>query len=149
MRSYADLDAGNEIRDKAVPGEAVAFLDDDREKIGRSADEAVIAMPGVSGECPQEPYGTLKKSGFERIPSCRAYRKSSMGIRGLYSYRYGSERPAFRQTGNRIGRRCYAEGVLQLSGFDRNEYEGRYGASGISAARGKKCDARFCKLGGN
>ncbi|MDR1257641.1 MAG: polysaccharide biosynthesis protein [Spirochaetaceae bacterium] len=85
---FAGRTLANEIRGKAVLGEVVAFLDDDREKIGRSvdgipvlgpirdvarllrrksADEAVIAMPGVSGEYLQELYGILKKSGFERI----------------------------------------------------------------------------------
>jgi FlaA1/EpsC-like NDP-sugar epimerase len=85
---FAGRTLANEIRGKAVLGEVVAFLDDDREKIGRSvdgipvlgpirdvarllrrtsADEAVIAMPGVSGEYLQGLYGILKKAGFERI----------------------------------------------------------------------------------
>jgi FlaA1/EpsC-like NDP-sugar epimerase len=85
---FAGRTLANEIRGKAVFGEVVAFLDDDREKIGRSvdgipvlgpirnvarllrrksADEAVIAMPGASGEYLQKLYGILKKAGFERI----------------------------------------------------------------------------------
>ncbi|MDR0663560.1 MAG: polysaccharide biosynthesis protein [Spirochaetaceae bacterium] len=85
---FAGRTLANEIRGKAVFGEVVAFLDDDREKIGRSvdgipvlgpirdvarllrrksADEAVIAMPGVSGNYLRELYGILKKAGFERI----------------------------------------------------------------------------------
>ncbi|MDR2098320.1 MAG: polysaccharide biosynthesis protein [Spirochaetaceae bacterium] len=85
---FAGRTLANEIRGKAVFGEVVAFLDDDREKIGhsvdgipvlgpirdvarllrrKSADEAVIAMPGVSGKYLQDLYAILKKAGFERI----------------------------------------------------------------------------------
>jgi FlaA1/EpsC-like NDP-sugar epimerase len=85
---FAGRALANEIRGKAIFGEVVAFLDDDREKIGRSfdgipvlgpirdvarllrrksADEAVIAMPAVSGEYLQDLYGILKRAGFERI----------------------------------------------------------------------------------
>ncbi|MDR0408787.1 MAG: polysaccharide biosynthesis protein [Spirochaetaceae bacterium] len=85
---FAGRALANEIRSKAVFGEVVAFLDDDREKIGcsvdgvpvlgpirdvarllrrKSADEAVIAMPAVSGEYLRELYDILKNAGFERI----------------------------------------------------------------------------------
>jgi FlaA1/EpsC-like NDP-sugar epimerase len=85
---FAGRTLANEIRNKAVFGDVVAFLDDDREKIGqsvdgipvlgpirdvarllrrKSADEAVIAMPGVSGKYLQELYAILKKAGFESI----------------------------------------------------------------------------------
>jgi FlaA1/EpsC-like NDP-sugar epimerase len=85
---FAGRTLANEIRGKAVFGEVVAFLDDDREKIGqnfdgvpvlgpirdvarllrrKSADEAVIAMPSISGKHLQDLYGILKKAGFERI----------------------------------------------------------------------------------
>jgi FlaA1/EpsC-like NDP-sugar epimerase len=85
---FAGRTLANEIRCKAVFGEVVAFLDDDREKIGqsidgipvlgpirdvarllrrKSADEAVIAMPEVSGKFLQNLYGILKRAGFERI----------------------------------------------------------------------------------
>jgi FlaA1/EpsC-like NDP-sugar epimerase len=85
---FAGCALADEIRGKAVFGEVVAFLDDDREKIGqsingipvlgpirdvarllrrKSADEAVIAMPAVSGKYLQDLYGILKKAGFERI----------------------------------------------------------------------------------
>jgi FlaA1/EpsC-like NDP-sugar epimerase len=85
---FAGRTLANEVRGKAIFGEVVAFLDDDREKIGqnvdgipvlgpirdvarllrrKSADEAVIAMPSVSGEYLQNLYTILKKAGFERI----------------------------------------------------------------------------------
>ncbi|GMO21334.1 MAG: nucleoside-diphosphate sugar epimerase/dehydratase [Termitinemataceae bacterium] len=78
----------NEIRTKSVFGKVVAFLDDDVSLIGKlvdgipvlgpirdvakllrrkSADEAIIAMPGVSGEYLKELYDILKAAGFERI----------------------------------------------------------------------------------
>lgn len=85
---FAGRTLANEIKSKAVFGEVVAFLDDEKELIGqdldgipvlgpirnvarllrmKSADEAVIAMPGVSGAYLNELYGILKKAGFERI----------------------------------------------------------------------------------
>jgi FlaA1/EpsC-like NDP-sugar epimerase len=78
----------DEIRAKAVFGEVVAFLDDDRKKIGRPiggvpvlgpirdvaqllrtnpADEAIIAIPGAGRDFLKELYGILKKAGFEKI----------------------------------------------------------------------------------
>jgi FlaA1/EpsC-like NDP-sugar epimerase len=85
---FAGQTLANEITAKAVFGEVVAFLDDDREKIGRSiegvpvlgpirdvarllgmnpADEAIIAIPGAGREYLKELYGVLKKAGFEKI----------------------------------------------------------------------------------
>jgi FlaA1/EpsC-like NDP-sugar epimerase len=85
---FAGQTLANEIRAKAVFGEVVAFLDDDRGKIGRAiegvpvlgpirdvarllrmnpADEAIIAIPGAGREYLKELYGVLKKAGFEKI----------------------------------------------------------------------------------
>jgi FlaA1/EpsC-like NDP-sugar epimerase len=85
---FAGQTLANEIRAKAVFGEVVAFLDDDREKIGRPiegvpvlgpirdvarllrmnpADGAIIAIPGAGREYLKELYGILKKAGFEKI----------------------------------------------------------------------------------
>jgi FlaA1/EpsC-like NDP-sugar epimerase len=85
---FAGRTLASEIKNKAVFGEVVAFIDDEKEKIGqeldgipvlgpirniawflriKSADEAVIAMPGVSAEYLKEIYGILKRAGFERI----------------------------------------------------------------------------------
>ncbi|MDR0638345.1 MAG: polysaccharide biosynthesis protein [Spirochaetaceae bacterium] len=85
---FAGRKLAQEIREKAVFGEAVAFLDDDPEKIGRqidgipvlgpirdvarllrtmAADEAVIAMPTASREYLKDLYGILKAAGFEKI----------------------------------------------------------------------------------
>jgi FlaA1/EpsC-like NDP-sugar epimerase len=85
---FAGQTLANEIRAKAVFGEVVAFLDDDREKIGRPiegvpvlgpirdvarilqtnpADEAIIAIPGAGRDFLKELYGILKKAGFEKI----------------------------------------------------------------------------------
>jgi len=85
---FAGRTLANEIRQKAIFGEVVAFLDDDAEKIGRKiedipvlgpirdvarllrmnpADEAIIAIPGVNREYLKELYSILKKAGFDRI----------------------------------------------------------------------------------
>jgi FlaA1/EpsC-like NDP-sugar epimerase len=85
---FAGLNLAVEIRTKAIFGEAVAFLDDDPEKIGRRvegipvlgpirdvarllrmnpADEAIIAIPAASREYLKELYQILKNAGFERI----------------------------------------------------------------------------------
>jgi FlaA1/EpsC-like NDP-sugar epimerase len=85
---FAGRTLAEEFKTKAIFGEVVAFLEDDKEKIGRnidgipvlgpirnvasllrmkSADEAVIAMPGVSGEYLGDLYNILKKAGFDRI----------------------------------------------------------------------------------
>jgi FlaA1/EpsC-like NDP-sugar epimerase len=85
---FAGRTLASEFKTKTVFGEVVAFLDDDKEKIGqeidgipvlgpirniagllrmKSADEAVIAMPGVSGEYLKDLYDILKKAGFDRI----------------------------------------------------------------------------------
>ncbi|MDR3302408.1 MAG: polysaccharide biosynthesis protein [Spirochaetaceae bacterium] len=85
---FAGRTLAAEFKTKAVLGDVVAFLDDDKEKIGqdidgipvlgpirnvarllrmKSADEAVIAMPGVSGEYLNELYAILKTAGFDRI----------------------------------------------------------------------------------
>ncbi|GHU41900.1 capsular polysaccharide biosynthesis protein [Spirochaetia bacterium] len=85
---FAGRTLANEIKTKGIFGKVVAFLDDDREMIGqmvdgitvlgpirkiapllkrKSADEAVIALPGVSGEYLKELYNILKSAGFEKI----------------------------------------------------------------------------------
>ncbi|MDR0654674.1 MAG: polysaccharide biosynthesis protein [Treponema sp.] len=85
---FAGRTLAKEIREKAIFGEVVAFLDDDPAKIGRRiegipvlgpikdvarllrmnpADEAIIAIPGASREYLKELYGILKKAGFEKI----------------------------------------------------------------------------------
>ena len=85
---FAGQTLANEIKSKGIFGEVVAFLDDDKEKIGRrlddipvlgpirdvarllrlqSGDEAIIAIPGAGRECLKELYGILKNAGFERI----------------------------------------------------------------------------------
>ena len=85
---FAGRSLAAQIREKAVFGEVVAFLDDDLEKIGtridgvpvlgpirdvarllrmNPADEAIIAIPGASRECLKELYCALKKAGFEKI----------------------------------------------------------------------------------
>ena len=85
---FAGRTLANEIKQKAIFGEVVAFLDDDPEKIGRKiegipvlgpirdvarllrmnpADEAIIAIPGVHREYLKELYSILKKAGFARI----------------------------------------------------------------------------------
>ncbi|MDR3324982.1 MAG: polysaccharide biosynthesis protein [Spirochaetaceae bacterium] len=85
---FAGRTLAAEFKAKAVLGEVVAFLDDDKEKIGqevdgipvlgpirnvarllrmKSADEAVIAMPGASGEYLGDLYLVLKNAGFDRI----------------------------------------------------------------------------------
>ncbi|TVQ25740.1 MAG: polysaccharide biosynthesis protein, partial [Spirochaetaceae bacterium] len=78
----------SEIRTKGNLGTVVAFLDDDREKIGRRideipvlgpindviellqrtpADEALIAMPGASRDRLRQIYLVLLRAGFARI----------------------------------------------------------------------------------
>ncbi|MDR2510546.1 MAG: polysaccharide biosynthesis protein [Spirochaetaceae bacterium] len=85
---FAGRTLANEIKTKAVLGEVVAFLDDEKTLIGqdvdgipvlgpirnvarllrnKSADEAVIAMPGAAGSYLKELHAILKKAGFERI----------------------------------------------------------------------------------
>jgi FlaA1/EpsC-like NDP-sugar epimerase len=85
---FAGQALANEIKNKAIFGEVVAFLDDDPDKMGHKiegipvlgpvkdvawllrmnpADEAIIAMPGASREYLKEIYGILKRAGFERI----------------------------------------------------------------------------------
>ena len=85
---FAGSTLANEIKQKAILGELVAFLDDDPEKIGRKiegipvlgpirdvarllrmnpADEAIIAIPGINREYLKEIYTILKKAGFVRI----------------------------------------------------------------------------------
>ncbi|MDR1900880.1 MAG: polysaccharide biosynthesis protein [Treponema sp.] len=85
---FAGQTLAHEIKTKAVFGEAVAFLDDDPEKIGRRidgipvlgpirdvarllrmnpADEAIIAIPNASREYLKEIYSILKKAGFVKI----------------------------------------------------------------------------------
>jgi FlaA1/EpsC-like NDP-sugar epimerase len=85
---FAGHRLAQEIKEKAVFGKVVAFLDDDPEKTGKrldgipvlgpirdvarllrmkAADEAIIAMPTASREYLKELYGILKAAGFERI----------------------------------------------------------------------------------
>ncbi|GMO35935.1 MAG: nucleoside-diphosphate sugar epimerase/dehydratase [Termitinemataceae bacterium] len=85
---FAGRTLANEIKTKSIFGKVVAFLDDQRDLIGqdvdgipvlgpirnvakllrrKSADEAVIAMPGASGEYLNELYGILNAAGFEKI----------------------------------------------------------------------------------
>jgi FlaA1/EpsC-like NDP-sugar epimerase len=85
---FAGRKLAEEIREKAVFGEVVAFLDDDPGKIGRqidgipvlgpirdvarllrtmAADEAIIAMPTANREYLKDLYGILKAAGFENI----------------------------------------------------------------------------------
>ena len=85
---FAGCTLANEIKQKAIFGEVVAFLDDDTEKIGQKidgipvfgpirdvarllrmnpADEAIIAIPGINKDYLKELYLILKKAGFEKI----------------------------------------------------------------------------------
>jgi len=85
---FAGQTLATEIKSKGIFGEVVAFLDDDKEKIGRrlddipvlgpirdvarllrlqSGDEAIIAIPVAGREYLKELYGILKNAGFERI----------------------------------------------------------------------------------
>ncbi|MDR1469009.1 MAG: polysaccharide biosynthesis protein [Spirochaetaceae bacterium] len=85
---FAGRKLAGEIKEKAVFGEVVAFLDDDPQKIGRqidgipvlgpirevarllrtmAADEAIIAMPTASREYLKDLYAILKAAGFEKI----------------------------------------------------------------------------------
>ncbi|MDR0526851.1 MAG: polysaccharide biosynthesis protein [Spirochaetaceae bacterium] len=85
---FAGRSLADEVKSKAVFGEVVAFLEDDKTLIGqtldgipvlgpirnvarllrnKSADEAVIAMPSASGAYLKELHGILKKAGFDRI----------------------------------------------------------------------------------
>jgi FlaA1/EpsC-like NDP-sugar epimerase len=84
----AGVSLARDIREKRFPGEVVAFLDDDREKIGarvdgvpilgpidaaaslvekRPADEALIAIPSASREKLRSIYNVLESAGFSRI----------------------------------------------------------------------------------
>jgi FlaA1/EpsC-like NDP-sugar epimerase len=86
---FAGQTLAREIRNKAVFGEVTAFLDDDRDKIGRhvdgvpvlgpiedearllgmqaAADEAIIAIPSASREYLKKLYAILKQAGFQKI----------------------------------------------------------------------------------
>lgn len=85
---FAGRSIAKEIRDKGILGKVVAFLDDDREKIGTKidavpvlgpiedvvsllettpADEALIAIPTAGREKLAELYQTLKRARFSRI----------------------------------------------------------------------------------
>ena len=91
-----------EIRRKGILGHVVAFLDDDREKIGTDrgypgprdpindvidllqrtpADEALIAMPGASRERLRQIYLVLLRAGFARIRILPESRSSSTARR--------------------------------------------------------------------
>jgi FlaA1/EpsC-like NDP-sugar epimerase len=85
---FAGTTLASEIRNKGILGTVVAFLDDDREKIGtlieaipvlgpirdvlrlfknNPADEAIIAIPSATRAYIRELYTLLKKAGFQRI----------------------------------------------------------------------------------
>ncbi len=85
---FAGISIARDIREKRFPAEIVAFLDDDREKIGtriddvpvlgpieaaaslvekRPADEALIAIPSASHEKLRSIYDILERAGFSRI----------------------------------------------------------------------------------
>jgi FlaA1/EpsC-like NDP-sugar epimerase len=85
---FAGISIARDIREKRFPAEIVAFLDDDRGKIGtridgvpvlgpieaaaslvekRPADEALIAIPSLSREKLRAIYGILERAGFSRI----------------------------------------------------------------------------------
>ncbi|MDR3147357.1 MAG: polysaccharide biosynthesis protein [Treponema sp.] len=85
---FAGQTLARELKNKAIFGEVVAFLDDDPEKIGRRlegvpvlgpirdvarllrmnpADQAIIAIPSASREYLKELYAILKRAGFETI----------------------------------------------------------------------------------
>src|SRR6056297_769558 len=85
---FAGASIAAEIRRKGILGQVVAFLDDDREKIGTRientpvlgpidavidllqrtpADEALIAMPGATRERLRQIYLVLLRAGFARI----------------------------------------------------------------------------------
>ncbi|MDR2176822.1 MAG: polysaccharide biosynthesis protein [Treponema sp.] len=85
---FAGQTLARELKNKAVFGEVVAFLDDDPQKIGRRmegvpvlgpirdvarllrmnpADQAIIAIPSASREYLKELYGILKRAGFQTI----------------------------------------------------------------------------------
>ncbi|MFW5689150.1 MAG: polysaccharide biosynthesis protein [Spirochaetota bacterium] len=85
---FAGASIAEEIKRKGILGQVVAFLDDDREKIGSRiddipvlgpindvidllqrtpADEALIAMPGASRERLKQIYLVLLRAGFARI----------------------------------------------------------------------------------
>jgi FlaA1/EpsC-like NDP-sugar epimerase len=85
---FAGQTLARELKNKAIFGEVVAFLDDDPGKIGRQvegipvlgpirdvarllrmnpADEAIIAIPSASREYLKELYGILRRAGFEKI----------------------------------------------------------------------------------
>ena len=85
---YAGQNLANEIKNKGIFGEVVAFLDDDPLKIGKRienipvlgpindvakilrlhpADTAIIAIPDASREYLGELYRILKNTGFDKI----------------------------------------------------------------------------------
>ncbi len=85
---FAGASIAAEIRRKGILGEVVAFLDDDRDKIGTRideipvlgpiddvidllhrtpADEALIAMPGITRERLRQIYLLLRRAGFTRV----------------------------------------------------------------------------------
>lgn len=85
---FAGTSIAKEISSKGIFGSVVAFLDDDKEKIGRKIDgipilgciedavrliridaesEAVIAIPSISSERLREIYTLLKNAGFLKI----------------------------------------------------------------------------------
>lgn len=85
---FAGASIAAEIRRKGILGEVVAFLDDDREKIGTRideipvlgpindvidllhrtpADEALIAMPGIPRDRLKQIYLLLRRAGFTRV----------------------------------------------------------------------------------
>ncbi len=85
---FAGASIAEEIRRKGILGEVVAFLDDDREKIGTRideipvlgpiddviallhrtpADEALVAMPGIARERLKQIYLLLRRAGFTRV----------------------------------------------------------------------------------
>jgi len=85
---FAGRTLANEIIQKKIFGEVVAFLDDDPQKIGKKiegipvlgpirdvalllktnpADEAIIAIPGAGTELLKELYTVLKNANFQKI----------------------------------------------------------------------------------
>jgi FlaA1/EpsC-like NDP-sugar epimerase len=85
---FAGTTLASEIKHKGIFGTVVAFLDDDRDKIGslidsvpvlgpirdvlrlfknNPADEAIIAIPSATRAYIRELYALLKKAGFQRI----------------------------------------------------------------------------------
>ncbi len=85
---FTGITIAREIKSKGIFGRVVAFLDDDSKKIGNNingipilgpieavvdllkstpANEAIIAMPGATGEQLKKIYSTLKSAEFTRI----------------------------------------------------------------------------------